>query len=171
MNYNEFICSMVSKWFQIYGRFRRMTVHSCASLLSCYLCRLGWWVGPLKKQNAPPQNKMLGSDPILFQICSIFFIFFRGAHPHSLGVRHRRIIIDVVEESLALRNRFKLIACVQALTHTTAKLTNDCTLQSPYNYCCCKIIAITVAGIQYTRVYCSLNMFRYKITCIYILYI
>ena len=25
------------------------TVHSCASLLSCYLCQLTWWVGPLKK--------------------------------------------------------------------------------------------------------------------------
>ena len=25
------------------------TVHSGASLLSCYLCQLTWWVGPLKK--------------------------------------------------------------------------------------------------------------------------
>ena len=161
-------CPSDSKSMEGFAEWPFTAVHLCYHAIS-----VGWvdGLGPSKNKIHLHKIKCWGLTPFYFRSARFFLFFFRGAHPHSLGVRHRRIIIDVVEESLALRNRFKLIACVQALTHTTAKFPNDCTLQSPYNYCCCKIIAITVAGIQYTRVYCSLNMFRYKITCIYILYI
>ena len=43
----SFICSIMSKWFQISGRVSQK--YSCASLLSCYFCQLTWWVEHLKK--------------------------------------------------------------------------------------------------------------------------
>ena len=53
---------MMSNWFQICGRFRRtIRLFTAASLLSCYLCQLNWWVGSLRK------IKCWGlSDPIVF---------------------------------------------------------------------------------------------------------
>ena len=69
------------------------TVHSCASLLSCYLCQLSLWVRPLQKIKCPQNNKMLGSDPILFQKSigfARFHIFVRASAPpilfgHTIG--------------------------------------------------------------------------------------
>ena len=59
------------------------TVHSCASLQSCYLCQLTWWVRHLKNK-MHPQNKMPGSDPFYFHFIFIFFYFKRGSCPPIL---------------------------------------------------------------------------------------
>ena len=76
----SFICSIMPKWFQIWKVSQNdQTVHSCAPLLSCYLCQLTWWVGPLKKMH--PQNKMLGSDLILFSYVLDVFYFLKGSCP------------------------------------------------------------------------------------------
>ena len=91
---NEFICSMMSKWFQNSGRSEWSDRSQlCIFAISCYLCQLTLWVGPLKKQHAPT-NKMLGSDLILFWDLPDFF--FKGVlPPHSLEVHHTRMILLV----------------------------------------------------------------------------
>ena len=111
-------CPSDSKSMEGFAEWPFTAVHLCYHAFS-----VGWvdGLGPSKNKMHLHKIKCWGLTPFYFRSARFFLFFFRGAHPHSLGVRHRRIIIDVMEESLALRNRFKLIACVQALTHTTAK--------------------------------------------------
>ena len=84
----------MSKWFQNSGRSEWSDRSQlCIFAISCYLCQLTLWVGPLKKQHAPT-NKMLGSDLILFWDLPDFF--FKGVlPPHSLEVHHTRMILLV----------------------------------------------------------------------------
>ena len=59
------------------------TVHSCASLLSCYLCQLTWWVRHLKKIKCTHKIKCRGLTHFIF-ILFLFFYFKRGSCPPIL---------------------------------------------------------------------------------------
>ena len=70
----SFTCSLMSKWFQISGRFHKM-IRRFTAVHLCYHAISVTWLGGLgtSKNKMHPQNKMLGSDPILFSDLLVFF--------------------------------------------------------------------------------------------------
>ena len=91
------------------------TVHSCASLLSCYLCQLTWWVGHLKK------IKCWGLTPFYFQICLIFY-FLRGSCPLIL-FRYTKRLFSVSSHSqiMSLSSHSEIISPSSPLTFIASR--------------------------------------------------
>ena len=127
------------------------TVHSCASLPSCYLCQLSLWVGPLKKNKMHPKNKMLGSDPFYFSDL-LDFLFSKGLQPpRSLEAHQRRVVIlsffllnhNSRGKSLSEAEISQSQGCSSKVGIRSCAKTAECLLPASTNFNCSKVMSLT----------------------------